>query len=297
LTNQQKKLKKEINKLSQSYRILESTGDDKRFLDLSSGYMSDRNRIHKEILHKYSDLFAVVQGIRKLSVLGVQNVDLLVYKNEDDSQNCIKRYHAINSLMIKYIEVFDEIICLIENGFPDGAMQRWRTLLEYSIIIIFILEQGEEVAEAYSRNFLKSIEGDLHPRMNFAWAKVANCFKEEKQITITKLFDNLIGIDTVTKKRFLAMYKLTSQSIHGSSFGVNLSFNDHISIDINDLDTKNANHFNGGVRTVITHTMILFHPTFKLYFDAFPDAGMNLKNLWKELFKEYVKVYKRLLEK
>ena len=42
--------------------------------------------------------------------------------------------------MITYIDVFDEIICLIENGFPDGAMQRWRTLLKYSMIIIFILE-------------------------------------------------------------------------------------------------------------------------------------------------------------
>lgn len=297
MTYRHEKLKKEINKLSQSYRILESTGDDKRFLNLSRGYKSDRNRIHKEILHKYSDLLAVIQGIRKLSVLGVQNVDLLVYKNEDDFQNCIKRYNAINSLKIKYIDIFDEIICLIENGFPDGAMQRWRTLLEYSIIIIFILEQGEDVAEAYSKNFFKSIESELHPRTNFAWARVATCFKEEKQITITKLLDNLNGIDIDTKKRFLAMYKLTSQSIHGSSFGVNLSFNDHISIDINDLDTKNANYYTGGIRTVITHTMILFHQTFKLYFDTFPDGGMNIKNLWKELFKEYIKVYKCLLEK
>jgi hypothetical protein len=111
------------------------------------------------------------------------------------------------------------------------------------------------------------------------------------------MLDNLNGIDSVTKKWFLPMYKITSQSIHGSSFGVNLSFNDHISIDINDLDTKNANYYTGGIRTVITHTMILLHQTFKIYFDTFPDAGMNFKNLWKELFNEYVKVYKRLLKK
>jgi hypothetical protein len=52
LTDQQEKLKNEIDKLSQSYRILESTGDDERFLDLYRGYKSDRDRIHKEILHK-----------------------------------------------------------------------------------------------------------------------------------------------------------------------------------------------------------------------------------------------------
>jgi hypothetical protein len=242
-------------------------------------------------------LFAVIQCIRKLSILGVQHVDLLVYNNEIDFQKYINRYNAIDSLMIKYLEVFDEIICLIENGFPDGAMQRWRTLLEYSIIIIFILEQGEEIAEAYSNNLLKSIEGGLHPRTNFTWAKVATCFEEEKQINIIKMLDNINGIDSVTKKWFLPMYKLTSQSIHGSSFGVNLSFNDHTSIEIDDLNSKDANYYAGGISTVITHTMLLLCQTFKIYFNTFPDVGMNIKNLWKEVFNVYVKVYKRLFEK
>lgn len=140
MTSQQIKLKKEIEKLFKNIQVLKSTGDYKRFLNSSRGYKSDRNRIRKEILHKYTDLFAVIQSIRRLSILGVQHIDLLVLQKEDDFNKCIDRYTALNSLIIKYIDVFDEIICLIENGFPDGAMQRWRIFLEYSIIIIFIIE-------------------------------------------------------------------------------------------------------------------------------------------------------------
>lgn len=256
---------------------------------MSGGYKSDRNRIHNEILHEYADLFAVIHNIRKLSILGVQNLDLLVLQKEVDFNKCIDRYTALNSLMIKYIDVLDEIICLIENGFPDGAMQCWRTLLEYSIIIIFILEQGEEIAGAYYNNLLKSMEDDLRPRTNYAWAKAASCLKEEKQISITKLLDHINGIDNKTKKRYRAMYKLTSQSIHGSSFGINLSFNDRISIDINDSNEKNANYYAGGISTVITHTMGLLLRTFIIYFDTFPDGGLGIKKLWKELSYEYVK--------
>jgi hypothetical protein len=289
MTNQQKKLRKEIEKLSQSIQLLKSTGDEKRFLVLGQGYKADRNRIHKEILHKYADLFAIVQNIRKLSILGVQNVDLLVLQNEDDFKHCIDRYTVLNSLMIKYIDVIDEIICLIENGFPDGAMQRWRTLLEFSIIIIFILEQGEEIARAYSDNLFKSIENDLRQKTNFAWAKGASCLKGEKQISIKKLLDHINGIDNNAKKRYFIMYKFTSQAIHGSSFGINFSFNDHISMDINDSDEKNANYYAGGISTVITHTMELLNRTFIIYFETFPNGGLDIKKLWKELSIEYVK--------
>jgi hypothetical protein len=293
LADQHKKLKNEIDNLSESLKSLKTTGNDKGFLDLARGYKSDRNRIHDEILHKYGDLFAVIQSARKLSVLGIQHVDLLVRKNEVEFRDRINRYNAMGSLMIKYIEVFDEIVCLIENGFPDGAMQRWRTFLEYSIIILFILEQGEETAEAYINNFYKAIEDDLRPRTNFAWTKAAAYLREEKPISITKLLDHINGIDTDVKKWYIALYKITSQSIHGSSVGVNLSFNDYISFDMNESHPKNADYYAGGVSTVITNTMSLLFDTFKVFFNTFLDEEMNLNQLWKDLFKEYVKVYYR----
>jgi hypothetical protein len=49
LTNQQEKLKKEKNKLYQSYRIFESTGDSKRLFDLSR----DISLTGKEFMKKF----------------------------------------------------------------------------------------------------------------------------------------------------------------------------------------------------------------------------------------------------
>lgn len=46
-------------------------------------------------------------------------------------------------------QITDEIICLLQNGFADGAMARWRTLYEISVVGILIAEGDEELAERY----------------------------------------------------------------------------------------------------------------------------------------------------
>jgi hypothetical protein len=292
-TKPQEKVKNEIEKVRKSIQLLKSTDDYKSILDLSKGYKSNRNRIRKEILQQYGELFAVIQVIRRLTILGIQNVDLLVSKIDIDHNSWSNRYKALDSLLIKYLEVFDEIICLLENGFPDGAMQRWRTFLEYSIIIIFILEQGEEVAEEYVNHFFKSFEDQLRPRTNLSWAKVAPSLQHEKQINLSKLLNHIVGIRDETKQWYLGLHKIISQSIHGSSVGVNLSFNDEISYDINDINIKNADYYSGGIITITTNSMNLLFQTFIVYFNTFPDAGLNIKQIWADTFNEYVKVYKR----
>lgn len=46
-------------------------------------------------------------------------------------------------------QIADEIICLMENGFADAAMARWRTLHEISVVAILISDGSEELAERY----------------------------------------------------------------------------------------------------------------------------------------------------
>lgn len=46
-------------------------------------------------------------------------------------------------------QVSDEVICLMENGFADGAMARWRTLHEISIVAALISNGDEDLAERY----------------------------------------------------------------------------------------------------------------------------------------------------
>jgi hypothetical protein len=58
-------------------------------------------------------------------------------------------FKALANLHSRGLLVAREAICLIECGFPDGAMSRWRTLHEYNAIAHFLLEHGNGVAELY----------------------------------------------------------------------------------------------------------------------------------------------------
>jgi hypothetical protein len=52
-------------------------------------------------------------------------------------------------LLVRACQVTDEIVCLLENGFADGAMARWRTLHEIAVVAAVISGHGESVAERY----------------------------------------------------------------------------------------------------------------------------------------------------
>jgi len=46
-------------------------------------------------------------------------------------------------------QILGEIITLLENGFPDGALARWRTLHELTVVALVIEEHGEPIAARY----------------------------------------------------------------------------------------------------------------------------------------------------
>jgi hypothetical protein len=52
-------------------------------------------------------------------------------------------------LHVRACQVTSEIIVLLENGYADGAMARWRTLHEITIVIILVKDHGEPLAERY----------------------------------------------------------------------------------------------------------------------------------------------------
>jgi hypothetical protein len=57
--------------------------------------------------------------------------------------------HILLRLHVRGCQVTDEIICLLENGFADGAMARWRTLHELSVVAAVISQYGDSIAERY----------------------------------------------------------------------------------------------------------------------------------------------------
>lgn len=59
------------------------------------------------------------------------------------------RRWVLERLHVRACQVSDEIICLLENGFADGAMARWRTLHEISVAASLIADGDEDLAERY----------------------------------------------------------------------------------------------------------------------------------------------------
>jgi hypothetical protein len=58
---------------------------------------------------------------------------------------------------VRACQVTDEIACLLENGFADGAMARWRTLHEIAMVAAVISQHGEAIAERYlAHQFVES---------------------------------------------------------------------------------------------------------------------------------------------
>jgi hypothetical protein len=56
---------------------------------------------------------------------------------------------ALSRLHIRGCQVASEILVLLENGYADGAMARWRTLHEINVVGFVIRDGGDELAKRY----------------------------------------------------------------------------------------------------------------------------------------------------
>lgn len=86
---------------------------------------------------------------------GLHLLRLLLATSRDMGEDAARRYRKSKSktlanrrfvlvrLHIRSCQIAEEIISLMENGFADGAMARWRTLHELGVVATFI-ENGDE---------------------------------------------------------------------------------------------------------------------------------------------------------
>lgn len=56
---------------------------------------------------------------------------------------------ALSHLHVRAIQIASEIMILMENGYADGAMARWRTLHEVACVAMVLGDGGEALAERY----------------------------------------------------------------------------------------------------------------------------------------------------
>jgi len=58
-------------------------------------------------------------------------------------------FDALRRLHARACLVANEVLWMLEGGFASGAMARWRTLHEISVVAFFLKEHGQNVAEQY----------------------------------------------------------------------------------------------------------------------------------------------------
>lgn len=58
-------------------------------------------------------------------------------------------FDVLRRLHARSCQVAEEVICLLSNGFADGAMARWRTLQEIAAVAYLIGQHGDALAERY----------------------------------------------------------------------------------------------------------------------------------------------------
>lgn len=62
-------------------------------------------------------------------------------------------FNALNRLCVRSLVVAKEVICLVQGGFADGALGRWRSLHEAAVSAAFIAKHGESTAERFVASF------------------------------------------------------------------------------------------------------------------------------------------------
>lgn len=112
--------------------------------------------------------------------LSMSEINLEFLRNANKNSELLYRYDVLFNLLERELLIFDEILCLTENSYIDGAMQRWRTLYEYCVIMQFIEQNDKAIAKSFSDSVISSMIAGLAPKTNYAWAKAALCFDNEK---------------------------------------------------------------------------------------------------------------------
>jgi hypothetical protein len=90
-----------------------------------------------------------------------QDLNTWLRDNPPEGKNAV--VEALTRLQARATQIAWEIEVLLQNGFADGALSRWRTLHEVSIVALFIEQEGEDSA----RKYLDHLEVDSRDMARF----------------------------------------------------------------------------------------------------------------------------------
>ncbi len=75
--------------------------------------------------------------------------EFIIEHGKEASENNDYLFESMTRMQAKACRVFWEILVLLKSGFPDGALSRWRTLYETTVLCCFINEHGQSLAKRF----------------------------------------------------------------------------------------------------------------------------------------------------
>lgn len=97
-------------------------------------------RNHKRWQQGFNNLYTMISVSGELVASAVKEI----IDETGDDQN--PKLFALQCLNARGIRISRECLCLMESGFADGALARWRTLFELTVISNVIAQSEEQIA-------------------------------------------------------------------------------------------------------------------------------------------------------
>lgn len=193
------------------------------------------------------------------------------YTDISEKSGGIKVFTVLRYINGRAIQVANEILVLLRNGYGDGAYSRFRTLFELSIVASFIQEHGDTVAEAYT-NYSGS---------KYEWA--ASIFpeiKNPKNINLKNIKEKC-GIEKALLETWDSEYKLSHKLVHAASEG---TFS-RVSL-LSPMKEILIGSTDAGIPLPATNSLQALFQVNKCYFNCIDDPLVSLWLLTLQMIKQ-----------
>ena len=150
-----------------------------------------------------------------------------LHKLTEKSPNIVEAlnyYEATRLITMRAIMVYNEVLCLMENGFPDGAFAHYRTLYELWAVAEFLAH--DEDKESVSKTYLESASKISNNEAgHYKWAKTSKRFEGSENVTIYAIVKQAHETCTLkqggrSNSQLMRDYTFPNSLIHPSAIGL-----------------------------------------------------------------------------
>lgn len=213
----------------------------KESLKVLKGQKKDMNNFKKSLKSRWGEAFDL------LEIFIAYNLDFGVTISEAfRKENSSVKFEVLLRLHARACQLSCEILELLKGGFADGALARWRTLYEISVIATFLEDKTEDLSQKYlDYSNVESYYEMLEYQENCSSLGYEPYSKNEMQVAMDQFKDlqkrygngftkqygwasdyldkgkrTFKGVEETVEFKFMrSFYKMANNYIHGGSKG------------------------------------------------------------------------------